>query len=114
MFHLIDCSSRNNSYCTSLDSVQCGTIRGILKYKQKSNCQVIVTGGTEIGFETEKFSHFDGYRLNIDLNKCHDVYIKTQFTFIGKIKNGAPQWMDTLKNVFRLEGNHWNIFFNEN
>ena len=69
-------------------------------------------GGTEIGYENEEYSHFDGFRLNIDLNECHDIFIKKNLDFVGKQTNGAPEWQDSCLNVFRLEGNHWNIFFN--
>ena len=103
--------SRNNSYCTSLEQINCASIRGIIDYKIKSGCQIVITGGTEVGHENEANSHYDGFRLNIDLNKCHDIFIKSNYKFIGRIRNGSPQWEDSCQNIFRLEGNHWNIYF---
>jgi hypothetical protein len=82
------------------------------KYKLESKCDIIISAGTEDGHEMEELSHYSGYRLNIELNKCHNDYI-LKFTFIGKKSNGAPQFRDANGNIFTLEGNHWNILFNK-
>lgn len=36
--------SRNNSYCTSLDQINCASIRGLITYKLNSKCPIIITG----------------------------------------------------------------------
>lgn len=53
----------------------------------------------------------NGFRLNIGLNTCNENYIKKSFQYIGESISGASQWQDTYMNVYRLEGNHWNILY---
>ena len=52
-----------------------------------------------------------GFRLNIGLNSCNEKFIKKAFKYIGESISGAPQWQDKNMNVYRLEGNHWNILY---
>jgi hypothetical protein len=69
--------------------------------------------GTEVGHAQEEYSHYDGYRVNIALNQCINYYIKSNLKFIGKLRTGAPRYIDANMNVYTLEGNHWNVLIKE-
>ncbi len=43
------CSTKSNKKCTSLQQIHPQVISGIVDFKAKSGCNVVITGGTEVG-----------------------------------------------------------------
>lgn len=105
------CSDRNNKRCTSLDQVNHNTISGIVTLKTASKCPITITGGTEIGHAGGTYSHWNGYKLDIQLNSCINGYVTKSFTYIGKRGDGADQYRSSAGNIYAREGNHWDITY---
>ena len=74
-----------------------------------------ILAGTEVGHEQGEKSHYNGYKLSIELSSCNNKYILNSFVFNGTVKlNGTPVYLDPITtNTFNLEGNHWAILFNK-
>ena len=60
-----NCSDKNNKRCTSLDGVRQSTIYSVIAFKQASNCEIVITAGTEVGHASGTYSHANGYKLDI-------------------------------------------------
>lgn len=121
------CSDRNTPTCTSLDQVRSVTIDGAVTLKGACNCEVRVTGGTEVGHADGQYSHYNGYKLDFSLTSGLGSYIKNTFTRIAD-RGSYPQWQaasgnvycvsgpssrgfGTVANVLQEEGNHWDVTF---
>ena len=80
-----NCSFRTQRNCTSLEGMQEETIAEIIRFKQgcdawaaaRGPCQVVVTGGTEVGHAVGQCSHGTGYKFDIRFNSLVDGYIAT-------------------------------------
>ncbi len=60
-----NCTDKRLGYCTSLHAVRAATVDGVIALKQRSQCPVMVTGGTEAGHAPGPYSHHAGYKLDI-------------------------------------------------
>lgn len=69
------CTDRQNSTCTSLDQIRCKSIVGIINFRDRSNCTVTITGGTEVGHMNATQSHYTGFKFDIRMNVCVNTYI---------------------------------------
>ncbi|MEK7531039.1 MAG: pilin [Patescibacteria group bacterium] len=75
-----NCSDRGNSTCTSLDGIPAATVDKIIAMKKACNCEVVVTGGTEVGH----ISHRPGQpRVDISYSKETADYIKANRVALG-------------------------------
>jgi len=107
-----NCSNRNNPRCTSLDGVRENTINGLQTLKRASNCDIIVTGGTETGHGNgSSRSHWNGYKADIRLNSCINSYIERSFAYIGVRSDGAKMYRSAAGNIYAREENHWDILY---
>lgn len=70
------CSNRHVGHCTSLQAVRAATVDEVIALKQRSQCPIVITGGTEVGHAPGPYSHHAGYKLDIKPNKCINDYIK--------------------------------------
>ncbi|MGH3881666.1 MAG: hypothetical protein ACRDSK_31975 [Actinophytocola sp.] len=100
------CSNRNNPTCTSFTDIKSGTINGVITFKKSSKCKITVTGGTETGHAPGKYSHWNGYKIDISRTSCATNYIKRNFSYIGGAK-----WRSSAGNVYFDEGDHWDITY---
>ena len=106
------CSDRLNSKCTSLEQINCKSIKGIINYKKVSGCSITITGGSETGHSSGTYSHWNGYKLDISVSTCHSNYITSKYTYVGQRPgDNAALYKDPSGNQFALEGNHWDITF---
>ncbi|CAF1320366.1 unnamed protein product [Rotaria magnacalcarata] len=105
------CSDRKRSKCTSLEQINYNAIDCLKVLKNSSRCQITVTGGTEVGHAAGTLSHYNGYKIDISLNKCINSYITSKFHSIGKRRDGADQYEASSGNVYAKERNHWDITF---
>lgn len=71
--------------------------------------------GTEIGhIDKIEMPHEQGYRVNILNTLCHNSFVRSNFQFLGFLRNGAPQYVDNRNgNIFAHEGKYWNILVNQ-
>ncbi|MGW7291348.1 hypothetical protein ACWGIB_03005 [Streptomyces xiamenensis] len=105
------CSHRNVSTCTSFEQLNLATAQGAQTLKRASGCALNVTGGTETGHASCTYSHWNGYKLDYDLNSCVNGYITGNFTFIGNRSDGAAQYRSASGNIYAREGNHWDVTY---
>ncbi|WP_030415100.1 hypothetical protein [Streptomyces sp. NRRL S-1448] len=105
------CSDRNNRRCTSFSQINSGTVSGIITFKRASHCAVTITGGTETGHASGRYSHWNGYKVDITPTGCVTTYIKREFRYIGKRGDGAPMYRSSAGNIYARESSHWDITY---
>ncbi|MDF2705486.1 hypothetical protein AB0C18_30865 [Nonomuraea muscovyensis] len=105
------CTDRHVNTCTSLDSVRTGTVARIIALKHASDCPIMVTGGTEVGHAPGRFSHGQGYKLDISHNACIDRYIAQHSEPAGVRGDGARLYRAPSGTVYADESDHWDIMF---
>lgn len=74
-----DCRNPNRSRCTSYDGIQEDTVRGLVRLKRDSRCQVVVVNGTEVGndrFGRGRYTHANGHKVDLRENRCLIRYIR--------------------------------------
>jgi hypothetical protein len=98
-------------HCTSLQAVRAATVDEVIALKQRSQCPIVITGGTEVGHAPGPYSHHAGYKLDIKPNKCINDYIKKQHPPQGVRGDGARLYGDPLGTLYARESNHWDILF---
>ncbi|MCK2214158.1 hypothetical protein MF672_010190 [Actinomadura sp. ATCC 31491] len=106
-----NCASKHQHHCTSLDKVRTGTVARIIQLKQESRCPIMVTGGTEEGHAPGRFSHGNGYKLDISHNSCIDHYITKNHKKSGVRGDGARLYRSASGTTFADEIDHWDILF---
>ncbi|MFB7496745.1 hypothetical protein ACFC09_19015 [Streptomyces sp. NPDC056161] len=105
------CSNRNNRRCTSFTNINSGTIKGIITFKKSSHCAVTITGGTETGHASGRYSHWKGYKVDIAPTTCVTSYIKSNFRYVGRRGDGAAMYKSSAGNVYARESSHWDITY---
>ncbi|KAG4071922.1 hypothetical protein HA402_006083 [Bradysia odoriphaga] len=106
------CSDRNIVSCTSLEQIRRNTIdSGVIILKEASQCDITITGGTEVGHGTSTYSHYNGYKLDYRLNTCLNDYITKRYTYLGIRGDGAKKYTSAAGNIYALEGNHWDVTY---
>ncbi|MEV6860620.1 hypothetical protein AB0M44_06405 [Streptosporangium subroseum] len=105
------CSNRHVGHCTSLQAVRAATVDEVIALKQRSQCPIVITGGTEVGHAPGPYSHHAGYKLDIKPNKCINDYIKQQQPPQGVRGDGARLYGNPLGTLYARESNHWDILF---
>ncbi|GAA3132630.1 hypothetical protein GCM10010466_24040 [Planomonospora alba] len=104
------CSDRANRRCTSLEAIRTETLRGVIRLKRRSGCPVILTGGTETGHTPGRYSHANGYKLDVEPNACLDRYIRRTEPFRGLRSDGALLY-GTAQALYARTPSHWDIVF---
>lgn len=97
------CSNRSGSSCTSLDTILTAVIDDVITLKKRSGCTVLVTGGTETGHASGPYSHWNGYKADVNMNSCLNSWVRNNGTYTG-----SSRWQLAKANYF-YEGNHWDI-----
>lgn len=105
------CGDRTRSECTSLEGIRRPAIEGILMFKQRSGCPVVITGGTEVGHADGRYSHARGYKLDITPDECVTGYIKRTGRYAGTRGDGAAIYEASNGVVYNRESDHWDITF---
>ncbi|WP_343230743.1 hypothetical protein [Yinghuangia seranimata] len=106
-----NCTTRSNSSCTSFDQINQDTVTGLKTLKSASGCAITVTGGTEVGHASGTYSHYNGYKADINPNSCISSYITRNFTHIATRSDGAARYRSSAGNVYARESNHWDIVY---
>lgn len=113
-----NCSDKNLPNCTSLDGIRIDTILHLVALKSECpGCNIIVTGGTEIGHAESDTGHSSGYKIDINKTYYNDpfsTYIENTMEELEPTANGYPRYKDSCNNIYLDEGNHWDIKVVEN
>lgn len=104
------CSDRNRADCTSFEQIRASTIAGVITLKQASACAVTVTGGTETGHGDGTYTHWNGWKVDIQRLDCVSGYIR-RFTDVGYIAGWGHQYRAPSGNLYTDEGDHWDILY---
>ncbi len=105
------CSNRYRPDCTSLAGIRRASIEGLIAFKRHSRCRIIVSGGTERGHANGRFSHWNGYKIDVLPNRCVDHYITARFRHIGIRGDGAQLYRSRSGGVYANEGSHWDLLY---
>jgi hypothetical protein len=105
------CSNRYRPTCTSLEGVRRASIAGLIAFKRRSHCRIIVSGGTERGHAHGRFSHWNGYKIDVLPNRCVDRYITRRFRHVGTRGDGAALYRSRSGGVYANEGSHWDLLY---
>jgi hypothetical protein len=106
------CTDRGRPNCTSFEQINTATVDGVITLKRASGCAITITGGTETGHASGTYSHWNGYKVDINPTTCVTDYIKRTFTSIGpRPGDGAPQYRSAAGNIYARESNHWDVLF---
>ncbi|GAB3660909.1 hypothetical protein GCM10027589_22850 [Actinocorallia lasiicapitis] len=107
-----NCTNRQRRDCTSYEGMRRGTVEGIVAFKKASKCKITVSGGTERGHATMRFSHGNGYKIDIMPTKCLEKYITKNMRKVSTRSDGSPMYRDEPGRLFANEHDtHWDIFF---
>ncbi|GIH75380.1 hypothetical protein [Planobispora longispora] len=105
-----ECADRDNRRCTSFEEMRVFTLRRVIKLKRCSGCPVVLTGGTENGHERGRYSHRNGYKVDVALDPCIDRYITGRYAFIGRRDDGARLYRAP-RALYARTSSHWDILF---
>jgi hypothetical protein len=106
------CGDRDRSVCTSLDGIRRSAIKGLLTLRRSSRCPIVVTGGTEAGHAKGRYSHGDGYKVDIQHEGCVNAHIIRITRYAGTRDDGADSYRARDGSMFYREPDHWDILFN--
>ncbi|MCT9935172.1 hypothetical protein N5079_33715 [Planotetraspora sp. A-T 1434] len=114
------CTDPQRRECTSLSSIRYGTLTQTIELKRASKCMITITGGTEVGHSRGYYSHQNGFKVDIDHNKCIDAYITGTFRFWKTRGDGAALYCPWLfpglppppdTDIYADEPSHWDILY---
>ncbi|GLW74502.1 hypothetical protein Kpho02_68000 [Kitasatospora phosalacinea] len=86
------CTDKDKYGCTSFTKMLAPTLDLAIDLKNRSGCDVTVTGGTEVGHSDGARSHGTGYKIDVRPNPCLDKFI-TSHLFRGKDRGSDPRWL---------------------
>ena len=99
--------------CTSLNKIRESTVNEIINLKKNCSCEIKVIGGTEPGHASGKYSHGNGYKIDVVLNGDLNNYITNtkNFTRVGIRSglHGGKIYKDAKGNEYVMESSHWDI-----
>jgi hypothetical protein len=105
-----NCSDRKRADCTSFEQIRASTVAGVITLKQASACAVMVTGGTETGHGDGVYTHWNGWKVDIQRLDCVSGYIR-RFHDVGYIAGWGHQYEAPSGNLYTDEGDHWDILY---
>ena len=105
------CTNKYMHNCTSLDSVRTSTVARLVELKRESRCPIMITGGTESGHAAGRYSHGEGYKIDITHGSCIDRYITKNYPRSGVRSDGSTLYGSNSGTVFADESDHWDILF---
>jgi hypothetical protein len=109
------CTDRRRPYCTSLEAIRYGTLMRTIDLRRDSGCPVTVTGGTETGHADGRYSHGNGYKVDLAHNRCLDAYITGVYRYWRTRADGAALYRaapsDAGADIWADEPTHWDVLF---
>lgn len=98
-----NCSNRKRANCTSLDTIKAAPVLDAIALKKASGCTVLITAGTEVGHAKGTYSHWNGYKVDINRSACLSKWIPKHYK---KVATNKWQRGNT---IYWLEGSHWDV-----
>ncbi|HEU5161130.1 MAG TPA: hypothetical protein VFU43_29300 [Streptosporangiaceae bacterium] len=105
------CSNRYRPSCTSLQGIRRVSIEGLISFRRHSRCRIIVSGGTERGHAPGRFSHWNGYKIDVLPNRCVNRFITKRLRHVGVRGDGAALYRSRSGGVYADEGSHWDLLY---
>ncbi|OLT30419.1 hypothetical protein BJF79_39030 [Actinomadura sp. CNU-125] len=105
-----NCSDREKPTCTSFTGLRWETLEGLLRFAAKSDCKIVVTGGTERGHAPGRHSHYNGYKIDIATGACVDREIEG-YDRKGVRSDGAKLYRSPEGGLYARESDHWDITY---
>ena len=105
------CSNRYRPNCTSLEGIRRASIAELITFKRRSHCRIIVSGGTERGHAHGRFSHWNGYKIDVLPNRCINRFITKRYRHIGGRGDGAALYRSRSGAIYANEGSHWDLLY---
>ena len=107
-----NCRDRNNRRCTSVEGIRQQTVDGLIAFRNAVGVDLVVTGGTEVGHDAGRYSHYNGYKADVSLDPAVNRYIESNFQEIDRrAGDRARQFRDAAGNIYAREGHHWDITY---
>ena len=96
------CTDRTNASCTSYEGMLSGTVRGVIGVYDGCSCDVVITGGTEVGHSPNgAMRHDNGYKVDLRKSTELNTYITSTFRQIeNRPGTSFPQWRDVGGNTY--------------
>ncbi|MBO2455572.1 hypothetical protein J4573_51445 [Actinomadura barringtoniae] len=105
------CHDRRRTDCTSFEGMRWGSIDGLIDFKEDSGCHLTVSGGTENGHAKGRYSHSNGYKIDVMPTRCTDHHITHAYRHTGVRGDGAQLYRSPEDVTFARENSHWDILF---
>jgi hypothetical protein len=105
------CTRRRNPHCTSFDGLRPSTLDGVLRLRESSRCGMVISGGTERGHAGGRFSHGQGYKLDILPSRCLNHFVRHNYRRVHTRGDGAALYRAPGRSLFAREPSHWDITF---
>ncbi|WP_169949010.1 hypothetical protein [Microbispora sp. H11081] len=105
------CADRDRPRCTSLQAIRYGTLRRVIDLRRASGCPVTITGGTEHGHAAGRYSHGNGYKVDLAHNPCLDAYVTRTGRHWRERADGATLYRAAPSDVWADEPTHWDVLF---
>ncbi|MFJ5533069.1 hypothetical protein [Streptomyces sp. NPDC093261] len=107
------CTDKNNPSCVSYEGILSSTVDGVINLKKASGVtSLVVMGGTEVGHgEGEKYTHANGYKIDLRPSPALNGYIKNTFQYVGLRGDGFPLWKSPSGDLYCDESSHWDIIY---
>ncbi|WP_432927608.1 hypothetical protein ACQPZZ_39475 [Microbispora sp. CA-135349] len=117
-----DCADRRHPYCTSLEAIRYGTLMRTVDLRRDSGCPVTVTGGTEAGHAGGRYSHGNGYKVDLAHNRCLDAYVTRTYRYWRTRGDGVALYRPPAPDprtgsdapdddVWADESTHWDVLY---
>lgn len=105
------CVERRDPRCTSFEQINVDTITRIIAFRNESGCDLMLTGGTEVGHSSGVYSHWNGHKIDFSPSNCAAKYIRDNYSPVRVPGWGSEQWTDRAGNLYTNEDDHWDITF---
>lgn len=116
------CAQNQTSNCTDVGNLRQATIDGIIRERDKCNCTMAITGGSETGnghslpqAGNSYRAHSNGFKVDVGESTAIRNYVKNNYTLVKNSDDG-PIYQGFSDGVFVQvidEGNHFDFLFDE-
>jgi hypothetical protein len=96
---------------TSVGRLKPRTIEGLVALRHQVRTPLMVTGGNEDGHADGRYSHGNGYKVDLRLTPKLGEFVKRVCVYIGRRADQALLWVHPNGWVFAREPDHWDVSF---
>ncbi len=101
-----NCINKKKANCTSLSGIRQLTLNRIKDLQIKVGIKLVITGGTETGHSLSKYSHQNGYKVDLRTLKELNTYIANNYEKVNDYL-----YLDPFGNTYHRHGpsDHWDV-----